>query len=116
MGNNNEKNVVNEYTVSQRQDVWGNLIVNTTLTMQDYSGLYGTAEVINGCVLLGNYAFINSLYMPNGGEIFFTGKKPCIRMLQANGLIVHISKNCERWTDFVQIQHVTNVKVIRDIT
>ena len=112
----NTTNIVNEHFVLEAHQQYNeNLRILGDVTLENYAAMYSKTTVERGIVSLGDFAFINELYMPFGGEIFFYGKRPVIRCLDAPYLTVHISQKCERWTDFVQINNAKNVIVRRDI-
>ena len=115
MDSNSKETIFQDFVVRERQEVCRPLIASGNFTMESNSAIFDTVTIRHGNVTLGNYSFIKTLHMPNGGEIFFKGRKPCIRHLDATGITVHIRKNCERWTDFVQINSARNVTVIRDL-
>lgn len=113
--NTTAETVFKDFVVRERQEICRSLVVSGNFIMESNSAIFGTVTVISGSVTLGNFSFIKTLYMPNGGEIFFKGKKPCIRHLDSTGITIHTRKNCECWSDFVQIKSARNITVIRDL-
>ena len=112
----NTTTIINQHFVLEAHQQYNkHLSISGNVTLENYAAMYAKTTVERGIVSLGDFAFINELYMPLGGEIFFYGKRPLIRCLDAPHLTVHICKKCERWTDFVQINNARNVIIRRDI-
>lgn len=111
----NVKTFNGDFAVEEHCEHSGDMTVRGNLTLGNYSSMYSKVTIEKGTVSLGDYAFINELHMPYGGEIFFHGKRPVILHLEVNGLIVHIPEGCTGWTNFVQINNARSVIVRRDI-
>lgn len=110
------ENIINQpFVLKAHQQYNKPLSISGNVTLENYAAMYAKATVESGIISLGDFAFINELSMPFGGDIYFYGKRPLIRYLDAPYLTIHIRKKCERWTDFVQINHARNVIVRQDI-